>query len=163
MPLLLAAVSRSPRCSKRPDAKPDSGALPVRDALIDGEAVTFLPDGHSDFAALRTKEGGEPQLAQVPEPGVSTPMTRATRPPGPRMSPTPEVMRVREELKKELAIVRAELKQKREELRDFVPPPYLIQREINDEKEHMRRVIEAYEAHEKKLATQIFVLGLPRL
>jgi bifunctional non-homologous end joining protein LigD len=35
------------------------GALPVRDALIDGEAVTFLPDGHSDFAALRTKEGGE--------------------------------------------------------------------------------------------------------
>jgi hypothetical protein len=160
MPLLLAAVSRSPRCSKRPDAKPDSGALPVRDALIDGEAVTFLPDGHSDFAALRTKEGGEPQLAQVPEPGVSTPMTRATRPPGPR--PTREVMRVREELKKELAIVRAELKQKREELRDFVPPPYLIQREIDAEKEHMRRMIEAYEAHEKKLATQIFVLGLPR-
>jgi bifunctional non-homologous end joining protein LigD len=35
------------------------GALPVRDALIDGEAVTFRPDGHSDFAALRTKEGGE--------------------------------------------------------------------------------------------------------
>jgi bifunctional non-homologous end joining protein LigD len=35
------------------------GALPVDTALIDGEAVTFLPDGHSDFAALRTKEGGE--------------------------------------------------------------------------------------------------------
>jgi ATP-dependent DNA ligase len=35
------------------------GALPVANALIDGEAVTFLPDGHSDFAALRTKEGGE--------------------------------------------------------------------------------------------------------
>jgi bifunctional non-homologous end joining protein LigD len=34
-------------------------ALPVGDALIDGEAVAFLPDGHSDFAALRTKEGGE--------------------------------------------------------------------------------------------------------
>jgi hypothetical protein len=79
------------------------------------------------------------------------------------MSPTPEVMRVREELKKELAIVRAELKQKGEELRDFVPPPYLIQREIDAEKEHTRRMIEAYEAHEKKLATQIFVLGLPRL
>ena len=79
------------------------------------------------------------------------------------MSPTPEAMREREELKKELAIVRAELKQKREELRDFVPPPYLIQREINAEKEHMRRMIEAYEAHKKKLAAQIFVLGLPRL
>ena len=35
------------------------GALPVDNALIDGEAVTFLPDGHSDFGALRTKEGGE--------------------------------------------------------------------------------------------------------
>jgi len=35
------------------------GALPVANALIDGEAVTFRPDGHSDFAALRTKEGGE--------------------------------------------------------------------------------------------------------
>ena len=35
------------------------GALPVDNALIDGEAVVFLPDGHSDFAALRTKDGGE--------------------------------------------------------------------------------------------------------
>jgi bifunctional non-homologous end joining protein LigD len=35
------------------------GALPVDDALIDGEAVVFLPDGHSDFVALRTKAGGE--------------------------------------------------------------------------------------------------------
>jgi bifunctional non-homologous end joining protein LigD len=35
------------------------GALPVGNALIDGEAVTFLSDGHSDFAALRTKEGGD--------------------------------------------------------------------------------------------------------
>ena len=34
-------------------------ALPVDNALIDGEAVVFLPDGHSDFAALRTKAGGE--------------------------------------------------------------------------------------------------------
>jgi hypothetical protein len=42
-------------------------------------------------------------------------------------------------------------------------PPYLIQREINAEKEHMRRVIETYEAREKELATQIFVLVLPRL
>jgi bifunctional non-homologous end joining protein LigD len=35
------------------------GALPVDNALIDGEAVVFLPDGHSDFAALRTTAGGE--------------------------------------------------------------------------------------------------------
>jgi bifunctional non-homologous end joining protein LigD len=34
-------------------------ALPVDSALIDGEAVVFRPDGHSDFAALRTKTGGE--------------------------------------------------------------------------------------------------------
>jgi ATP dependent DNA ligase domain len=34
-------------------------ALPVDNALIDGEAVVFLPDGHSDFAALLTKSGGE--------------------------------------------------------------------------------------------------------
>jgi bifunctional non-homologous end joining protein LigD len=35
------------------------GALPVDNALIDGEAVVFLPDGHCDFAALLTKAGGE--------------------------------------------------------------------------------------------------------
>jgi bifunctional non-homologous end joining protein LigD len=35
------------------------GVLPVDNALIDGEAVVFRPDGHSDFAALRTKAGGE--------------------------------------------------------------------------------------------------------
>jgi bifunctional non-homologous end joining protein LigD len=35
------------------------GALPVDNALIDGEAVVFLPDGHSDFTALLTKAGGE--------------------------------------------------------------------------------------------------------
>jgi hypothetical protein len=29
--------------------------LPAKSALIDGEAVAFLPGGHSDFAALRTK------------------------------------------------------------------------------------------------------------
>ena len=33
--------------------------LPVDNALIDGEAVVFRPDGHSDFGALRTKRGGE--------------------------------------------------------------------------------------------------------
>jgi ATP dependent DNA ligase domain len=35
------------------------GALPVDNALLDGEAVVFLLDGHSDFAALLTKAGGE--------------------------------------------------------------------------------------------------------
>ena len=34
-------------------------SLPVDNALIDGEAVVFRPDGHSDFVALRTKAGGE--------------------------------------------------------------------------------------------------------
>jgi bifunctional non-homologous end joining protein LigD len=32
-------------------------ALPVDNALLDGEAVIFRPDGHSDFAALRTNRG----------------------------------------------------------------------------------------------------------
>jgi bifunctional non-homologous end joining protein LigD len=31
--------------------------LPADSAVIDGEAVAFRPDGHSDFAALRTKAG----------------------------------------------------------------------------------------------------------
>jgi bifunctional non-homologous end joining protein LigD len=31
--------------------------LAAKSALIDGEAVVFRPDGHSDFAALRTKAG----------------------------------------------------------------------------------------------------------
>jgi bifunctional non-homologous end joining protein LigD len=34
-------------------------SLPVDNALIDGEAVVFRPDGHSDFVALRSKAGGE--------------------------------------------------------------------------------------------------------
>jgi bifunctional non-homologous end joining protein LigD len=32
-------------------------ALPVDNALIDGEAVVFRPNGHSDFTALRTNRG----------------------------------------------------------------------------------------------------------
>jgi bifunctional non-homologous end joining protein LigD len=32
--------------------------LASESALLDGEAVAFLPGGHSDFAALRTKAGG---------------------------------------------------------------------------------------------------------
>jgi bifunctional non-homologous end joining protein LigD len=34
-------------------------SLRIDDALLDGEAVVFRPDGHSDFVALRTKAGGE--------------------------------------------------------------------------------------------------------
>lgn len=33
--------------------------MPTERAVIDVEAVVFRPDGHSDFAALRTKAGGE--------------------------------------------------------------------------------------------------------
>ena len=33
--------------------------LTVNNAVLDGEAVVFRPDGHSDFVALRTKAGGE--------------------------------------------------------------------------------------------------------
>ena len=32
-------------------------SLPVHSTLIDGEAVVFRHDGHSDFGALRTKDG----------------------------------------------------------------------------------------------------------
>ena len=32
-------------------------SLAAKSALIDGEAVVFRPDGHSDVAALRTKAG----------------------------------------------------------------------------------------------------------
>ena len=32
-------------------------SLPAESTLIDGEAVAFPPDRHSDFAALRTKAG----------------------------------------------------------------------------------------------------------
>ena len=32
--------------------------LPAENALVDGEAVAFRPDGRSDFGALRTKAGG---------------------------------------------------------------------------------------------------------
>jgi hypothetical protein len=33
--------------------------LPVDDVVLDGEAVVFRPDGHSDFAALRTTRGAD--------------------------------------------------------------------------------------------------------
>jgi ATP-dependent DNA ligase len=54
-------------------------ALPADDAMIDGEAVAFLPGGHSDFAALRTKEGGARLLGRL----------RPSQPRGRRSSSSP--------------------------------------------------------------------------
>ena len=34
-------------------------SLPADDVMLDGEAVVFRPDGHSDFAALRTNRGAD--------------------------------------------------------------------------------------------------------
>ena len=34
-------------------------SLPAESALIDSEVVVFRPDGHSDFAAMRTKDGAQ--------------------------------------------------------------------------------------------------------
>jgi bifunctional non-homologous end joining protein LigD len=34
-------------------------SLPADDVVLDGEAVVFRPDGHSDFAALRTNRGAD--------------------------------------------------------------------------------------------------------
>ena len=34
-------------------------SLPADDVLLDGEAVVFRPDGHSDFTALRTNRGAD--------------------------------------------------------------------------------------------------------
>jgi ATP dependent DNA ligase domain len=47
--------------------------LPAENALVDGEAVAFRPDGRSDFGALRTKAGGA-QACLVAF-GPSTPRT----------------------------------------------------------------------------------------
>ena len=69
----------------------------------------------------------------------------------------------KEKLDEELVIVRTLLREKEEELRDWVPPAYFTQREINAEREHRRRLIEACEAHEEKLVAQILALGRRRL
>jgi bifunctional non-homologous end joining protein LigD len=45
-------------------------SLPVESALIDGEAVVFRPDGHSDFAALRTTGGERAAFAAFDLPNV---------------------------------------------------------------------------------------------
>ena len=34
-------------------------SLPADDVMLDGEAVVLRPDGHTDFAALRTKRGAD--------------------------------------------------------------------------------------------------------
>jgi len=42
---------------KLPGSRRRVRALPVADALLDGEAVVFRPNGHGDFASLRTTRG----------------------------------------------------------------------------------------------------------
>jgi hypothetical protein len=69
----------------------------------------------------------------------------------------------KEELKEHLAAVAADRRQREEALRDWVPPPYFTQHEIEAEREHMRRGVEAYAAHEREVDLKIFALGLPRL
>ena len=68
----------------------------------------------------------------------------------------------KEELDELRLIVRTRRRQEEEELRDWVPPVYFTQREINAEREHRRRLIKAYEAHEEKLVAKILGLGLRR-
>ena len=52
-------LGHRPSSRKLPRIAEAVRALPVDNALIDGEAVVFRRDGHSDFVALRTKAGGE--------------------------------------------------------------------------------------------------------
>ena len=56
-----------------------------------------------------------------------------------------------EELRDLRAQVTAALKQKQEALRDWVPSPYFIQREINAAREDMRRDIDALAAYEREI------------
>lgn len=56
--------------------------------------------------------------------------------------------------------------QKEEELRDWVPPPYFIQREINAAREDMRREIDALTSYEREIEAEIIariVASWPRL
>jgi hypothetical protein len=55
------------------------------------------------------------------------------------------------ELRDLRAQVAAALKQKQEALRDWVPPPYFIQSEINAERDYMRREIAAIAAYEREM------------
>jgi hypothetical protein len=61
--------------------------------------------------------------------------------------------------KEELDELRAAVASKRqrleEELRNYKAPPYYIQREINAEKEYMRREIEQLAACEREIAEKI--------
>jgi hypothetical protein len=59
-----------------------------------------------------------------------------------------------EELAQQWAYGIAECTQLENELRDFAerPPPYMTQREINDEKEQRRKVLKAYVARQNELA-----------
>jgi hypothetical protein len=69
----------------------------------------------------------------------------------------------KEELKENLARVSQRRQQLEEELRDFKPPSYFTQRDINAEREQRRKEIEAHAAFERQIDLKIFSLGLRRL
>lgn len=69
----------------------------------------------------------------------------------------------KDELKEHLVVVAAARRGREEALSDWVPPPYYTQREINAEKERIRRDVDALAAHERKVDLKIFALSLPRL
>jgi len=54
----LADAARFTDLGRGPKIAEAMRGLPAENALIDGEAVAFRPDGQSDFGALRTKAGG---------------------------------------------------------------------------------------------------------
>jgi hypothetical protein len=72
----------------------------------------------------------------------------------------------KDELKERRAAVSERRQQLEEELRNFRPPVYFTQREINVEKELMRRSLEACAAYERKIQREILariVRSWPRL
>jgi dephospho-CoA kinase len=72
----------------------------------------------------------------------------------------------RGELDERRAQAAAARQRKEEELRDWVPPVYFTQREINAQREYMRQVIEALAAYEREIGGEIFariVASWPRL
>ena len=72
----------------------------------------------------------------------------------------------RGELDDRRAQAAAARQQREEELRDWVPPIYFIQREIDAERGHMRGVIEALAAYEREIGKEILartVASWPRL
>jgi hypothetical protein len=69
----------------------------------------------------------------------------------------------KDELEEHLALVAAARRGREEALRDWSPPPYFTQREIDAESERIRREVDALGAHERKVDLMIFALSVPRL